>query len=156
MVDFLNNLKGIITEKAEVIAKKTEEVAADVVKKTEQTIDVQKIKNQIRIMERNNERDLIDIGKMIYEEFKKNGSIDERFQELCEAIQEREGAVEEMNKEIATLKGLDVCPACKGHLDPNAVYCPKCGVKIEKEDLDVVADVEATEQVVDEVEFEEE
>lgn len=144
-MEFFENLGEIISEKAKVVGKKTEEVVevvskktgevVDVVaKKTEQTIEIQKIKGQIRTMERNNERDYQDIGKMIYEQFQKGEGVNTQFQELCEAIQEREKEIEKEKKSLAELKGLDVCPACKTHVEADATFCPKCGAKMNVEE----------------------
>ena len=55
MAQFFENLKKIISEKAEVVTNKTGEVVDVVAKKTEQTVEVTKIRSQISTMERNNE-----------------------------------------------------------------------------------------------------
>lgn len=162
MADFFGNLKKNLTEVADVVAKKTGEVADVVAKKTEQTVEVTKIKNQIRTMERNNERDLTDIGKMIYESYKNGEEVDAKFVELCAAIKDREEEIVKMDKEVAELKGKDVCPECKSHVDADAVYCPKCGAKVEDvEVVDVEVEdaneyAEVVETAAEEVVFEEE
>ena len=155
MADFFENLKGnleslgkTISEKAEIVAKKTEEAASVVAKKTEETVEVQKIKSQIRVMERNNERDFQDIGKMVYERYQKGKEVDPEFVELCEAISEREDSIDDYKKQVAKIKGLDVCPSCKAHVEGNVVFCPKCGMKIDDE--------HGTEEIFEEAEFEEE
>ncbi len=155
MADFFGNLKEnleslgkTISEKAEVVAKKTEEAACVVAKKTEETVEVQKIKSQIRVMERNNERDFQDIGKIVYERYQKGKETDVEFIELCEAISEREESIDNYKKQVAEIKGLDVCPNCKEHVEANVVFCPKCGTKIEEECCD--------EDEFEEAEFEEE
>lgn len=140
MADFFENLKDnlgnlgkAISEKAEVVAKKTGEAVEVVAKKTEETVEVQKIKSQIRVLDRSNERDLKDIGKMIYDRYQKGEAVDTEFVDLCEAIAEREVSIDDYKKEVAKIKGLDVCPKCKEHVEPSVVYCPKCGAKIEQE-----------------------
>lgn len=144
MQEFFENLGKIITEKAETISKKTGDVVevvskktggvVDVVaKKTEQTVEVQKLKSQISVMERNNDRDYKDIGKIVYDKFKKGEEVDETFMELCEAIAAREESIEELKREMAEVKGLDVCHKCGEHIEPSAKYCPKCGTKVNDE-----------------------
>lgn len=123
MRDFFEDLGKRITETAETVSKKTEEV-----------VGVQKIKSQIRVMERNNERDFQDIGKMVYDKFKHGELVDEKFIELCEAVEKRDEAIEDLSKEIAAIQGKDVCSNCKGHIEPEMAYCPKCGAKIDDED----------------------
>lgn len=157
MADFFGNLGKIISEKAEVVTRKTEEVVDVVAKKTEKTVEVQKIKSQIRVMERNNERDFTDIGKMIYDKFKKGEAVDPQFIELCEAIEEREESIDKANREVAELKGLDVCSGCKEHLEPGVAYCPKCGTKVEDSVIEIVDEDDAEDDdIVEEAEFEEE
>lgn len=131
--DNLGNLGKTVSEKAEVVAKKTGEVVEVVAKKTGETIEVQKIKSQIRVMQRNNTRDFQNIGKMIYERFQDGEELDDELMELCETIQERKEEIEECKEQIATIKGLDVCVCCRAHIDPDSVYCPKCGEKVDEE-----------------------
>ena len=138
MASFWKDLGKIVSEKAEVVAKKTGEVADVVVKKTEQTVEVQKIKSQIHVMQRNNDRDYRDIGKIIYDRFKRGEGADSEFIELCDAIAEREEAIAAAKEQIAGIKGLDVCPNCEAHIEPSDTFCSKCGVKITAEEAEDV------------------
>lgn len=138
MVEFFDNLKeGLkdigktISEKADVVSKKTEEV-----------VEVQKMKSQIRTLKRGNDRDFRDIGKMIYERFQKGEPFDNEFTELCEAIQERDASIAEYKEKVADLQGCDLCPNCDAHISDADTYCPKCGARLDDE--------------IDEDEFEEE
>lgn len=145
MADFFGNLKENLGNLGKTISEKAEVVS----KKTEEAVEIQKIKSQIRVMERNNERDFQDIGKMIYDRFKRGSAVDTEFIELCEAIEDREASIEEHKKQVAAIKGLDVCPNCKEHLEPTVVFCPKCGAKVEQEVVD--EDAFEVEDVVEEV-----
>lgn len=140
--DDLGDLGKIISKKAKVVTRKTSEVVDVVAKKTEQTVEVQKLKSQIHVMERSNERDYKDIGKMMYDRFKKGEVAEESLVELCEAISERESTIEQTKKEIARIKGLDVCAACDSHLEPNMKYCPKCGASVDGDVADVFEEEE--------------
>ena len=153
MADFFANLEDlgkIISKKAgkavDVVSQKAGEAVDVISKKTEEAVETTKIKSQISTMERNNERDLKDIGKMIYERYKKGEVVDAEFIELCESISEREESIRKSKEEIAGLKGLDVCPQCDAHLEAGANFCPKCGAKLGEE----------VEEAVDEDGFEEE
>lgn len=139
MTSIFEKIKGTVVEKAKLVSEKTEEVVSDVAKKTEQTVEVQKIKVQIHTMERNNERDYKDIGKMIYDRFKKGEGVDGEFIELCDAIAEREDVIAKAKQEIAKVKGLDVCAQCDTHIEPGVKFCPNCGAKT---DTEAVFDVE--------------
>ncbi len=131
MANFWQNFKSIVMEKAGTVKEKAGDVASVVAKKTEQTVEVQKIKNRIYIMERNNEKDFKDIGKMIYDRFKKGEGVEGEYIELCDNIAEREAAIVKAKEVIAGIKGLDVCPQCDSHIDPAAKFCPNCGWEVE-------------------------
>lgn len=131
MKEFLDNLGKVISEKAEVVTKKAGEVVEVVAQKTEETVEVTKIKNQIHVMEKNNDRDFRDIGKMVYDKFKNGHVEEEQYAELCEAIAEREECIEKSKQEILKIKGMDICDECGSRLDASAQFCPKCGTKVE-------------------------
>ena len=48
------------------------DVASDITKKTGDTLEIQKIKSNVRSLKRANERDLADIGRMVYEKFQRS------------------------------------------------------------------------------------
>ena len=49
----------------EELGKRISDVASDLGKKTEDTIEIQKIKGEIRSLKRANDRDLKDLGSMV-------------------------------------------------------------------------------------------
>lgn len=51
----------------EEFSRRVSDVASDITKKTGDTLEIQKIKSNVRILKRANERDLADIGRMVYE-----------------------------------------------------------------------------------------
>ena len=51
------------------LGKKITEVADDLGRKAGDTIETQKLKSQVRSLRRANERDYLDIGRMVYEKF---------------------------------------------------------------------------------------
>lgn len=88
----------------EELGKRITEVAEDIGKKTEDTIEVQKIKSQMRSLKRANERDLIEIGKKIYEKFKDGEVADTDCIKLCEAIEKRDEELEENEAELQKIR----------------------------------------------------
>lgn len=87
------------------LGKRITEVAEDLGKKTEETIEIQKLKSQIRAMRRANERDLIEIGRKIYDKFGEGEVADADCIALCEAIEKRDEAIEEQEEEIQKIQG---------------------------------------------------
>lgn len=128
MADIFNNLGNFAKD----VWKKAEVVTETVTQKTEEAIEVQKIKSQIRVMERSNDNDYKTIGKIIFDRYKNGEVVDPAFIDLCETMEERETTIHQYKKEIAAMKGQDVCPKCKAHIDDDAVFCPKCGEKISR------------------------
>ncbi len=100
MSDVFEKWGKIISEKAKDVSEKTGEVVEIVVDKTEQLVEEQKIKSQIRTMERNCVRDFKDIGKMLYYQYKKGAEIDPQYLELCETIAEREEYIQALKEQM--------------------------------------------------------
>ena len=87
------------------LGKKLSETADIVGKKTNEIWDREKLKSQIRTLERANERDYVDIGKSVYEQFENHELTDECCIEFCEAIEKRQEQIEDLQKEIDRIKG---------------------------------------------------
>lgn len=94
MADLFNNLSQKFTE-----------VASDLSKKTEETIEIQKIKSEVRSLKRANDRDFKDMGLSIYEKFVKGEEVDEAFLDFCKEIAERDEAIEKKEEEIVKIQG---------------------------------------------------
>lgn len=86
------------------LGKKITDTASDLGKKAEDTLEIQKIKGDIRSMKRANERDLRDIGRMVYEKFQKGEVDDTEYISRCEEIEKREEEIEKQEEEIVKIK----------------------------------------------------
>lgn len=84
--------------------RKVSDIASDLSKRAEDTMEVQKLKGEIRSLKRGNQRDFEDIGKSIYEKFTKNEIQDMDMIALCEAIEKREEAIEKCEEQIVRIK----------------------------------------------------
>lgn len=135
------------------LGKKFGETAECVTNKAGELMEIQKIKNQIRALERGNESDFIDLGRMVYEEFKCGKEMSVEASGLCEAIQSREESIAEYEKQIVEVKGDFECPNCGKTVTKGMAYCPYCGEKTPEEYADTSAkdDVEAAYEYVDEL-----
>ena len=96
----------------EQLGKKISDVAEDFGKKTEDTLEVQRIKSQIRSLDRANERDYIEIGKKIYEKFKAGEVADLEYIALCESIEKREEEAVQCQMLLMAAGGLLVVLVC--------------------------------------------
>ncbi|MDD2978517.1 MAG: zinc ribbon domain-containing protein [Hespellia sp.] len=131
MRDFLEDLGKKLGETADTITSKAGEV-----------VEVQKIKNQIRTLERGNERDLEDIGKMMYEQYRAGEVIPSDMISLCEAIEKRENSITEYNKQLSEVKGTNECPSCGCFVEKGMSFCPFCGTKVAEEKTEDVFEEE--------------
>lgn len=86
------------------LGKKITEVADDFGRRAGDTIETQKIKSQIRSLRRANERDYLDIGRMVYEKFRDGELFGTDFITICEAIEKRDEEIEKKESELDKYK----------------------------------------------------
>ena len=103
----MNKTKGanIMGDFFEEFGTKLTSVAKDIGKRTEDEIEVQKIKANIRSMERANHRDFADMGKFIYNKFMEQEVIDTELVVFCEEIEKRLEVIEKEQKMIEKIRG---------------------------------------------------
>lgn len=121
----------------EEIGKKIGETAETVTNKAGEAVEVQRLKNQIRSLEKSNERDLIELGKTIYDKFSEGASMEDYASELCGMIQSRKESIANYSQQIVDVQGKKKCPDCGMPVGKEMSYCPYCGTKVpedEKED----------------------
>lgn len=87
------------------VGKRVSEVAGDIGKKADETIEIQKKRSDIRALERANERDYSHIGRMVYEKFKNAEVVDMDYITLCEAIEKRAEEISDIEDVIESIKG---------------------------------------------------
>ena len=135
MGDFFGDLGKKLTDTAEAVGRKTEEV-----------VEIQKLRNKIRVMENNNTRDFTDLGKIIYDRFQvEEPVVREDYVVVAENIFSREQKINELKQEIAKKKGYDLCKECNTEVQENMNFCPVCGEEVVRDEEDVV-DVEIVEE----------
>ena len=130
------------------LGKRLGETAESLTNRASEVVEVQRIRGQIRALDRNNERDYRDIGRMIYEKYKNGEVIDTEMVCICEEIEKREATAEEMEQMIADSKGTTVCPNCHANLTPDMAYCPQCGEKVPEEEEEPEEEAAETEAEV--------
>lgn len=129
MGTFWEELGEKIGMTAEMVNNKAEEVVGLVGAKAGEAVELQKLKNQIRILEKSNENDLADLGRLVYEKFKDGEVLDDEAVGLCEAIQNREVSIAEYQQKVSDVKGDVLCERCGKVLAKGMTYCPYCGEK---------------------------
>lgn len=72
-----------------------------------------------------------ELGKLVYENYKANGSDDEELLERFSQIDKLYDEVKILKDKIAQLKETKVCSECGEHNRPENNFCAKCGAKLE-------------------------
>lgn len=124
------------------LGKKLGETAETVTNKAGEAMEIQKMKSQIRALERGNDNDLVELGLAVYEQFKAGDAVGEEAAILCEAIQDREASIAEYLQKISEVKGDFQCEECGKTVARGMAYCPYCGAKTPE---DTVEEEEAEE-----------
>ncbi|NCC45220.1 MAG: zinc ribbon domain-containing protein, partial [Clostridia bacterium] len=121
--DFFDSLKQTITDTAEVVGKKTEDL-----------VEIQKLRSRIRGAQRVIAQDYSKIGALIYQRFVDGEVVDEEVAVICEEIMESQNQVAGYKEKLAGRKGQNICPIC-GSLNPkSAAFCMQCGAQMPKEE----------------------
>lgn len=126
--------KSAMKEFFEDLGKFITETAGNVGKKTEEVMQVQKLKNQIRSLERGNQSDLMDLGKIIYERFLKEEGVDGELEVICEEIRKRRRIISAFEKKLSDMRGVKECENCHELIEKDMKFCPHCGSEMKQEE----------------------
>ena len=130
------------------LGKRLGETAESVTNKAGEAMEIQKLKSQIRTLERENDSDLAELGRAVYDQFKSGTEVGEEAAGLCEAIQSREESIAECLQKISDVKGDSQCEDCGKTVGKGMAYCPFCGHKMPEIVEEAAEDVaEAAEAV---------
>lgn len=134
MRTFFEGLGEKLGMTAEMVSNKAGEAVELVGNKAGEALELQKLKGQIRTLEKSNESDLADIGRLIYEKFKAGDALEDELVGICEAIQNREESIAEYQQKMSDVKGDVACERCGKMLAKGMAYCPYCGEKTPEEE----------------------
>ena len=112
------------------LGKKLGETVDNVSAMAGKSIEIQKLRNQVRNLERGNALDIQSLGRMVYQGFIDGVKLEDKPKEICEGIKSREEGIEELLQKIALLKGVRTCPKCGKTAAKEMVYCPYCGTEL--------------------------
>lgn len=88
----------------EELGKKISDAASEIGKTAEDALEIQKLKSDIRSMKRANDRDVLHLGRMVYDKFQKGEVDDTDYISLCEETEKREQEMERLEEEIAKIQ----------------------------------------------------
>lgn len=116
--DFFGSLGETLTKTAKELSGRAEEV-----------YETQRLKNKISGEERQIEKAMADLGRIIYKRYKKEIPVDDAQKALCEQIDQRMEQIEKYKTDISELKVKNkrFCPSCGSPLAKDDVFCSQCG-----------------------------
>lgn len=117
--DVLEKLKKNFGETAEVIGKKTENF-----------VEVQKLKSQIHTANHEIAQNYEEIGEMLYRRYQQGETFDPEITAICEDITELKTEVAACKEEITKYRGEETCPECGASVPVGAAFCMKCGAQM--------------------------
>lgn len=115
------------------LGRKIGETAETVTNKAGEAVEIQRLRNQIRALERGNERDYAELGKRVYDHYKEGEVVDSEAIGICDAIQNREESIEKYEQQISDVKGDVTCDGCGKSVARDMAYCPHCGSKVPEQ-----------------------
>lgn len=118
-MEFFEKLKSTISTTAKSAAKKSNEI-----------VEITKLKMAISGAEADIARLMRDIGELVYEGYKGEMEADAgEMEELCTQIDAKYAEIADAKDQLRTLKKLKQCPVCLEESDPEAAFCARCGNK---------------------------
>lgn len=143
--DFFGSLSATISKTARELSGRAEEA-----------YETQRIKNKISGEERQVEKAMADLGRIIYKRYKAEIPVDDAQKALCEQIDQRMEQIAKYKSDISELKVKckRFCPACGSPIDKNAAFCSQCGAACPTEEPEEKAGdvvIEGTAEEVEEV-----
>lgn len=111
--------------------KKLSDAAKNTAKKSEELIEIGKVKNKIREAENNIEKLKMGIGETAYAKFKAGETTFAEAEESCGSIDEALETIKGFEAKILQLKHIRICPDCSTEVEDTVAFCPKCGHKFE-------------------------
>jgi hypothetical protein len=114
------------------LGRRIGETAETVSNKAGDAVEIQRLKTQVRSLERANEKDYMELGMKVYQQYKDNAPLDEESTRICEAIAARIENMERYEGQISGIRGDKICRGCGRTIDNGVTFCPYCGAKAEE------------------------
>ena len=130
---------GILNDLEEIVVKVKAATTA-FGEKAGQYVDISKLKFKLVELKSDLKSEYENLGKATYENNKKNTENSTDITVCIAQIDNLKLQIEELERQMATMKNKVICHACRSQNEINAVYCTKCGKKIS----DVIETSEVT------------
>ena len=107
------------------------EIGSAVSKKTGQLVDTAKLRMTAADINNEINKRYEALGKAVYEARKSGTDIDGIIGECVVSIDALNDRLDEVNDRLAGMKNRTCCTSCGASIDTQALYCSRCGAKIE-------------------------
>ena len=98
-----------------------------------EAVEVQKIKNQIRVLERGNESAYIALGQIIYRHYKNSEFVDSEAIGIYRQSRTEKESIEKYEQQISKVRGDVKCSNCGKSVAKEMAFCPYCGEKFPEQ-----------------------
>lgn len=95
--------------------------------KAESFYSEQKLRNRISGEEKQIQKIMEELGKIIYRRYRDGVPLEDMQRRLCEQIDQRMERISQYKEEIAGVRSKKVCPSCGASVDMGMAFCPYCG-----------------------------
>lgn len=115
------------------IDRKISEYGYGVMKKTKDISDIAKVSGEIKELENERDKCLMQLGEWFLQQAKEEKLFDnEESKTFIEKIKDIDENLDTLKKRLSLLKGGKICQHCKAENEMNALFCNKCGVQFPK------------------------
>lgn len=114
------------------LGRKIGETAETMTNKAGEAMEIQRLRSQIKTLERSSEADYAELGRMVYDKYEAGEELDGQASCICESIRSREVSIAKYEEQIFKVKGDVKCEGCGKSVEREMTYCPYCGEKVPK------------------------
>jgi hypothetical protein len=110
-------------------AKSVSDSAVNAAKKSGELVEVTKLNMSIQTEEEKIKELYSQIGSIFYKKYSDKEDIDEEFVSIINDVKSCEEAINNLKQQMLSIKKVKVCGTCGSELEPEDVFCKKCGTK---------------------------
>lgn len=140
--DFFGSLGETISKTAMELSGRAEEV-----------YETQRLKNKIAGEERQVEKAMAELGRIVYKRYKEEIPVDDAERALCEQIDQRMDQIDQYKADMTDVKAKNkrFCPSCGNPISKTDAFCSKCGAACPTEEPEEEAGDDVIEGTAEEV-----
>ena len=117
------------------IGKKISTVGSSVMNRAQNATMMNDLKNRIAQEEKQIDGFFLNVGKQYY--VLKKDEPDEEIKPLIDLINEGYERINELEKQCESIQNTKICRGCGAVLDNDALFCMKCGMRVEEEKTEI-------------------